>query len=88
MAVDLSSWLAGFPAVSRLAYLRFYQDKVNKEHDKVIFDVFVGESLAARTLRQAHAFTQRSIVGAAISAVQVGDRVGAFDADGHRVMNS
>jgi hypothetical protein len=49
-----------------------------------MLDIFVGESLAARTLRQAHAFAQRSIIGTAVGAVQVGDRVRALDADWHR----
>ena len=71
-----------------ISYLRFYQDKVNKEHDEVIFDIFVGEVLAAGTLRQTHAFAQGAIVGTAISAVQMRDGIRAFDADGHRVMHT
>lgn len=89
MSVDLYTLLAGCPVVTPfISYLRFYQDKVNKEHDEVIFDIFVGEVLAARALRQTHAFSQRAIVGAAISAVQMRDGIGAFDADGHRVMHT
>lgn len=68
------------------AYPWLYEHKVDKEHDKIIFDVFVGESVAARTLRQAHAFAQRAVIGATVGAVQMGHRVGAFDADGHGVM--
>jgi hypothetical protein len=32
-------------------YLRLDKHEVDKDHDKVVLDIFVGESLAARTLR-------------------------------------
>lgn len=70
----------------RSSYLWFDQDQVDEDHDKVIFDVFVGEALAARALRQSHAFALGSVIGTTIRAIQVRDRIGAFDADGHRVM--
>lgn len=69
-------------------HLRLDQNQVDKQYDKVILDVFVRKVLAARTLCQAHAFAQRSIIGTAVSAVQVGNRIGAFDADGHRVIGA
>lgn len=52
-------------------YLRFDEHQIDEDHDKVIFDVFVGKALAARTLRQSHAFALGSIIGATIRAIQV-----------------
>jgi hypothetical protein len=49
--------------------------KVDKDHDEVVFDIFVGESLAARTLRQPDAFALGAVIGTAVGAVQVRDRV-------------
>jgi hypothetical protein len=49
-----------------------------------MLDVFVGEAFAARALRQTHAFAKGPIICAAVGAVQMRDRVRAFDADGHR----
>lgn len=53
-----------------------------------MFHIFVRKTLAARTLRQTHALAQRAVVGATVSAIQVRDGVRAFDADGHRVIDS
>lgn len=62
------------------------EHQVDKDHNEVIFHVFVGEALAARTLGQSHALPLRTVIGTTVCAIQVRDRVGTFDADGHRVM--
>jgi hypothetical protein len=67
-----------------LKYLRLDQDKINEYHDKVMLNVLVGEAFAARALRQTHAFAKGPIICATVGAVQVRDRIRAFDADGHR----
>lgn len=51
-----------------------------------MLDVLVGEALAARTLRQAHALSEGVVVRLAVRGVEVRDRVRALDANGHRVM--
>jgi len=73
------------PVLSRplIAYLWLNQDKVNEEHDKVMLDIFVGESLASRTLRQSHAFTKRTVVGLAIGSVESVDWKSTFNAYRH-----
>jgi hypothetical protein len=71
---------------SHRAYLGFDKHQVNEQHNEVIFDIFVGKSLATRALRQSHTLALRPVIGATVSTVQVGDRIRAFDADGHRVM--
>lgn len=71
---------------SSKSYLRLDEHEVDKDHDKVVLDIFVGEALAARTLRQSDTFALGAIIGTTVGAVQVRDRVRAFDADGHRVM--
>ena len=38
------------------SYLRFDQDEIDEEHDKVMLDVFIGKAFASRTLRQSYAF--------------------------------
>lgn len=48
-----------------------------------MLDILVSKALAARTLREAHALAQRLVVGLAVRRVEGGDRVAAFDADGH-----
>ena len=48
-----------------------------------MLDVLVGELLAARALRQAHAFAQRPVVGFRVLRVQRLHGVAALDADGH-----
>lgn len=52
-------------------YLRLDQDQVNENNHEIILDVLVGESLAARALRQAHAFAQGSVIGAAVGAIEM-----------------
>jgi len=51
-------------------YLRFDQDQINKQHNKVMLDVFVGESFAPRTLRQANALAQSLVVRFAVGGVE------------------
>lgn len=64
-------------------YLRLDQYEVNKQHDKVMLDVFVGELLAARTLCQSHALAQRSVVGFRVLGVQGFNGIPALYADWH-----
>ena len=66
---------------AREACLRLDQDHVDKEHDKVVLDVFVGKALAARTLCQTDAPAERTVVGAAVGGVERADGEGALDAD-------
>jgi hypothetical protein len=68
-------------------YLRLDQHQIDKKYDIVMLDVFVGEPLAARTLRQADPFAKGEVISLAIGGVEMGDGVGAFDADGHGVMS-
>lgn len=67
------------------AYLGLNEHQVNEEHDKVIFNVFVGKPLAPRALRQSHTLALGPVIGTTVGAVQVRDRIGALDANRHRV---
>lgn len=64
--------------------LRLDQHQIDEEHHEVVLDVFVREALAARTLRQPHAFAETAVVGFAVFVVEPLHGVAAFDADGHR----
>jgi len=48
-----------------------------------MLDVFVGESFAARALREADTFAERSIICFAVCRVQIRELVAAFYANGH-----
>lgn len=48
-----------------------------------MLDILVGELLAPRTLRKAHTFSQRAVVGFRVLGVEGFDGVAAFYADGH-----
>lgn len=50
-----------------------------------MLDIFIGEPLTARTLRQSHPFAERAVIGFAVGRVQMGNRVGAFDTYRHFV---
>jgi len=65
-------------------YLWLDQDQINEQHHEVMFDVFIGEPLAARTLSQSNSFAERSIIRFAVGCVKSIDRETAFDADWHR----
>ncbi len=39
-------------------HLGFDQDKINEEHDEIMFNIFVCKALAVRTLRQSDTFSQ------------------------------
>lgn len=67
------------------AYLRLNEQQVNEEHDKVIFNVFVGKPLAPGALRQSHTLALGPVIGTTVGAVEVRDRIGALDANRHRV---
>jgi len=63
--------------------LRLDQHQIDKQHHKIMLDIFVREALAARTLRQPHAFAETAVVGFAVFVVEPLHGVAAFDADGH-----
>jgi hypothetical protein len=89
VSVDLATQFIGHNGkVESNKYLRLDQHQIYKKHHKIMFHVFVRKALASRTLRQTHTLAQRAVVGAAVSAIQVRDGVRAFDADGHRVIDS
>jgi hypothetical protein len=67
-------------------YLRLYKNQINEQNHKIMLDVFVGEAFASWTLRETDAFSQRLVVGFAVSGVEIGNRVAALDADGHPSM--
>lgn len=48
-----------------------------------MLDILVGKTFAIRTLSQSHAFAKRLVIRLAVGGVEVRDRVGAVDADGH-----
>ncbi len=50
-----------------------------------MLDVFVGESFAARALRQPHAFAEAAVVSLAVFVVEALDGVAALDADWHLI---
>lgn len=69
---------------SRLfSHLRFDQDEINEENDKVVLDIFVGESLAARALCQSDSLSQGSIVSFAVGRVEMLNWSTAADAYWH-----
>lgn len=63
--------------------MRLDEDEIDEQDHKVMLDVFVGEELAFGTLGKAHAFAECSIVGFGVCCVQRGERIAAFDTDGH-----
>lgn len=67
------------------AYLGLNEHQINEEHDKVIFNVFIGKPLAPGTLRQSHALALGPVISTTVGAVQVRDWIGALDANRHRV---
>jgi len=67
--------------------LRLDQHQVDKQHHKVMFNVFISESFASRTLCETHTLSQRYIVGLAVFSVERVHRISAFDANGHCIVN-
>jgi hypothetical protein len=63
------------------SYLRLNQHQINKQHDKVMLNILVGEALAARTLREADPAPQGPIVGGGVGRVERLHGVRAFYAD-------
>lgn len=84
VSVDLASQL---PCITSSAvaetYLRLDQDQVNEQHHEVMLDILVGELLAARTLCESHAFSQRAVVRLRVLSIESLDGVAALYADGH-----
>ena len=64
-------------------YLGLDQDEINEEDDKVMFDVFVCKAFAARTLREAHTFSQGAVVRFAVCCVKLIDWISTFYAEWH-----
>ena len=69
MAIHLDDRQRDYHPCMQFTYLRLDKDEINEDHDEIMFDVFVREPLATRTLRQTHPFTQGTIIGAAVCAV-------------------
>jgi hypothetical protein len=65
------------------AYLRLDQDQVDEQHHKVVLDILVRETFAARALRQTHSLSQRTVIGLAVRMVERVDGKPAFDTDWH-----
>lgn len=49
-----------------------------------MLDIFVREPLAARTLRQSHAFAEGAVIGFAVGRIKRTDRISTFNAYWHR----
>ena len=64
-------------------HLRFDENEVNKEDNKVMFYIFVCKTFAVRTLCQSDTFSQRSVVSFAICRVEVFDGSAAGDTYRH-----
>lgn len=64
-------------------YLRLDQDKVNKQHDEIVLDVFVCKVLALGALREPHPFAGRAVICSAVAGVELLDGMPTFYADGH-----
>jgi len=56
------------------------QNQINKEHDKVMLDVLVGEAFASRTLRESDPLSESTVIGFAVRGVECVDRAIAFAA--------
>lgn len=67
-------------------YLGLDEHEVDKNDHKIVFDIFIGEPLAARTLGQSDTLALRAVIRTTVGAVQVRDRIRAFNADWHRFM--
>ncbi len=63
--------------------MRFDQHQIDKQYYKVVLDIFIGEALAPRTLRESNPLSQRTVVRGGVGGVQLRDGVSTFDADGH-----
>ena len=68
--------------------LWFNQDQVDEQDHEVVFNIFVGKPLAMRTLGEADAFAQRTVIGFAVGGVEVSDWSRACDAYWHAVVAS
>jgi hypothetical protein len=63
------------------------QDQVNKQDDKIVLDIFVGESLAVGALCETDSFPESSIVGFTVHGVQLLDGSAACDAYRHACLD-
>ena len=72
MPVDLSTYVSPFQLLQdeRPSYLGLDQHQIDEQNDHIMLDIFVGEALAPRTLRQSHTLAQRFVVGFAVGRVQ------------------
>jgi hypothetical protein len=64
-------------------YLRLNQDQVNEEHYEIVLDIFVGEPLAPRALRQTHALAERTVICLAVCRIEMRDWIATFNAYWH-----
>ena len=64
-------------------YLWFDQNKIDKQHDKIMLDIFIRKALASRALRESHTFAQGAVVGFTVSCIETADRVSTLYADWH-----
>lgn len=64
-------------------YLRLDQDQINEQHHEIVFDIFVGEAFAARTLRQTHALSKSLVIGFAVRRIQRRHRISTFNTYRH-----
>jgi hypothetical protein len=63
--------------------LRLDQDKINKEDDEIMFNIFVREAFAIRALCKSDTLTKGWGVGFAVCRVEIGDWGGTCYADWH-----
>lgn len=66
-----------------MTHLRLDQNQIDKQHNKIVLDILVGEPLAVRALGQADPFAQGAVIGLAVDRVQVLDGRTAGDAYRH-----
>ena len=63
--------------------MRLDQDQVDEQDDKVMLDIFVGETLAIGALSEPDSFSERAIIGFAVDGVKLLHGRAAGDAYRH-----
>lgn len=71
MVMQSPAAIAKVGEVKESAYLRLDQDQINEKNNIVMLNIFVGEALAIRTLCQSYTLAERSIIGLAVSCVEM-----------------
>lgn len=69
-------------------YLRFNQNQVYKQHDKVMFDIFVAEAPTVLAYGKSHSMAGRLVVSAGVFGVKCLHRIPTLDANRHRISAS